>query len=86
MAKSASRMKKFNLSSMFNLIIFRYLRLLIFCIILILFQTTLIKFLGDGPVWRKVKIILIDAKKIIFFSQFYSLLKLKAVDVEKIFG
>lgn len=53
MAKGASRMKKLNPGSIFNLVIFRYLRLVPFCVILILFQTTAFKYLGDGPVWKK---------------------------------
>lgn len=55
MARSASRQKIFNLKGALRMIALRFMRLIPIYGLVILFMTSAFKYLGDGPVWRKLK-------------------------------
>lgn len=55
MARSAKRMQVLNLKAILKAIGLRFLRLVPIYGLVILFMTSAFKYLGEGPIWRKLK-------------------------------
>lgn len=55
MARSANFKKVLNLKEIFRMIALRFLRLIPIYGLVILFMTSAFKYLGDGPIWRRLK-------------------------------